>query len=92
MDLPTSGGGTYYDRTYGEQRKPNIKGIAVGIALALGTIGMLYKPAFRHYERIAHDCSKTLSVDKRAQRVLTTTPLIGRKFSARIALEDERLD
>lgn len=79
MDLPVSGGDTYYDRMYGEQRKPNIKRIAVAISLVLGTIGMLYKPAFQHYQRIAHDCSKALSVDKRAQKVLTTSPLIGKK-------------
>lgn len=84
MDLPTSGGDTYYDRVYGEPRKPNIKRIAVGISLVLGTIGMLYKPAFQHYQRIAHDCSKTLSIDKRAQKVLTTSPLIGKISCARI--------
>ncbi|UKZ94170.1 uncharacterized protein TrAFT101_009050 [Trichoderma asperellum] len=76
MDLPVSGGDTYYDRMYAEPRKPNIKRIAVAISLVLGTIGMLYKPAFQHYQRIAHDCSKALSVDKRAQKVLTTSPLI----------------
>lgn len=84
MDLPTSGGDASYERMHGEPRKPNLKRLAVGVALVLGTIGMLYKPAFQHYQRIAHDCSKTLSVDKRAQRVLVTTPLIGKKSSARV--------
>jgi membrane dipeptidase len=81
-DLP-GGSDAYFDRTYGE-RKPNYKRLAVAVSLVLGTIGMLYKPAFQHYQRIAHDCSKTLSVDQRAQRVLTTTPLIGKKFFPRI--------
>lgn len=84
MDLPMSGADDYYGRVHGEPRKPNFKRIAVALSLALGTIGMLYKPAFQHYQRIANDCSKTLTVDKRAQRVLTTTPLIGKKSPARI--------
>jgi membrane dipeptidase len=80
MDLPTAGRDTYYESIDGQQHKLNLKRLAVGVSLALGTSGLLYKPAIQHYQRLAHDaCSKTLSVDQRAQRILSTTPLIGKK-------------
>lgn len=59
-------------------RRPNLKKLAVGASLALATIGLLYKPAFSHYQRIyQHSCSKALTVEERAHKILSTTPLIG---------------
>ncbi|KAL7797444.1 membrane dipeptidase domain-containing protein [Trichoderma ceciliae] len=77
MILPTAGKDGLNETIHGQPRKPNLKKLLVGVSLALGTIGLLYKPAFHHYQRISHyACSKTLSVEERAQKILSATPLI----------------
>ena len=59
-------------------RRPNFRKLALCVSLALATVGLLYKPAFGHYQRIyQHSCSKTLSVEERAHKILSATPLIG---------------
>lgn len=86
--LPMSSWADYRDpaASPGQPRKPNIKKLAVGVSLALATITLLYKPAFNHYQRIYDQAcsSKTHSVEERANRVLSTTPLIGKGFCAAI--------
>ncbi|KAL7949202.1 membrane dipeptidase domain-containing protein [Trichoderma barbatum] len=71
--LPTAGRAGRHE----QPRKPNLKKLAAGISLALATIGLLHKPALNHYQRIHnHSCSKSLSVEERAHKVLSGTPLI----------------
>ncbi|KAK1237593.1 hypothetical protein MKX07_006721 [Trichoderma sp. CBMAI-0711] len=81
--LPTAGSPDYRDPSaangHAQQppRRPNLKKLALGASLALATIGLLYKPAFSHYQRISqYSCSKTLTVEERAHKILSTTPLI----------------
>ncbi|RFU73462.1 membrane dipeptidase [Trichoderma arundinaceum] len=77
MILPTAGKDGYYEPSYGQPRKPNLKRIAVVVSLALGTIGLLYKPALNHYQRISHHaCSQGISFESRAHKILSGTPLI----------------
>lgn len=82
--LPTAGSPDYRSLNaasgHAQQppRRPNLKKLAAGVSLALATIGLLYKPALGHYQRVyQHSCSKTLTVDERAHKILSATPLIG---------------
>ncbi|KAK0758705.1 hypothetical protein N5P37_009104 [Trichoderma harzianum] len=71
--LPTAERAGYYQKS----RRPNYKKLAAGIALVIASIGLLYKPAISHYERIYQQShSKTHSVEERARTILSTTPLI----------------
>ncbi|KAL7928606.1 membrane dipeptidase domain-containing protein [Trichoderma chlorosporum] len=72
---------------YQQPRKPNYKKLAAGISLAIATLGLLYNPAVHHYERIfQQSCSNALSVEKRAHRILSATPLIDGHVDFPIAL------
>ena len=74
--LPTTAGQGYFQ----QPRKPNYKKLAAGISLVIATLGLLYNPAISHYQRIFEQShSKTHSVEERARRILSTTPLIGKK-------------
>lgn len=76
--LPTAEKAGYYQKP----RRPNYKKLAAGIALVIASIGLLYKPAISHYERIYQQShSKTHSVEERARTILSTTPLIGKKMT-----------
>lgn len=87
--LPTADRDGYYEPSYGQARKPNLKRLAVVVSAALATIGLLYKPAISHYQRIAHSpCSRPIPVEKRAHRILSTTPLIGKKILYPVFCED----
>jgi membrane dipeptidase len=93
--LPTAGSPDYRNpsaaNSHAQQppHRPNLKKLALGASLALATIGLLYKPAFSHYQRISqHSCSKTLTVEERAHKILSTTPLIGKLMNIALPLAE----